>query len=185
MKILIWLKTYFFWQPKRSKIKRLSIGAPSSPFISNSILFDFDTRIGEISKQLEITYTRYADDLTFTNREKNVLFQIPDLVKKEIANLAYPKLTVHNEKTVFSSKKHNRHVTGLVLTNDNLVSIGRQRKRYIRSLIFKFINNRLDHKSTLRLKGYISFARDIEPKFIDSIENKYGKEVISKINLCE
>lgn len=41
-------------------------GAPSSPIISNIILYDFDEEIGQWCREQGISYTRYCDDLTFS-----------------------------------------------------------------------------------------------------------------------
>ncbi len=38
------------WAPKRQPPLRLCIGAPSSPLLSNSILFDFDVRLMELAR---------------------------------------------------------------------------------------------------------------------------------------
>lgn len=42
------------------KSNRLTIGAPTSPIISNVLLYDFDCEMNNFSK--EIKYSRYADD---------------------------------------------------------------------------------------------------------------------------
>ena len=60
------IEKILFWQPiKHRKTKLiLSVGAPSSPVISNFCMYEFDNRIHAACNKLEITYTRYADDLT-------------------------------------------------------------------------------------------------------------------------
>lgn len=175
------LKKIFFWRPKGSSKHRLSIGAPSSPFISNTLLFEFDTAIYDMCLQLNVTYTRYADDLTFTSNVPGALFELPKTVGKILENIEYPKLTINPSKTIFSSKKNNRHVTGLVLANNNTVSLGRERKRYIRSLVYKFCRDELSNEETLNLKGLISFSKHIEPVFYSSLVKKYSLKVVFEI----
>ena len=41
-------------------------GAPSSPAITNIILYEFDEQIGQWCREREIAYTRYCDDMTFS-----------------------------------------------------------------------------------------------------------------------
>ena len=123
----------------------MSIGAPSSPFISNTILFDFDCLLTDLCNEANVTYTRYADDLTLTTNVQGALYKFPQIITPILASLEYPKLKINDAKTIFSSKKNNRHVTGLVLTNENKVSLGRERKRYIRSLVYKFSKHETDH----------------------------------------
>lgn len=51
---------------------KLPQGAPSSPIITNLITRILDYRIVKIAKKYRFTYSRYADDMTFsTNRELN------------------------------------------------------------------------------------------------------------------
>ena len=171
----------FFWHSKKSDHQALSIGAPTSPLISNLVMRPFDELLSKICEERDITYTRYADDLTLTTNVKDALFEIPEKVEEIIKGLNYPTLTINREKTVFSSKKHNRHVTGLVITNDNSISIGRDKKRVIKSRVFDFINNRLDHEGINKLKGHLSYIADVEPRFLLSLEKKYSKAVIQQI----
>jgi retron-type reverse transcriptase len=175
------LKKLFFYRRKHESISRLSIGAPSSPFLSNSLLYEFDEKIHNTCSKSNIKYTRYADDLTFTTNIKGVLFEIPATVQTIINELEYPKLNINHSKTVFSSKKNNRHVTGLVLTNDNKISLGRNKKRYIKSLVYKFKKSELTEKEIATLKGLIGFSKYIEPAFHHSLIEKYGKKTILSI----
>ena len=47
----------------------LTIGAPSSPVLSNAILYDFDCFVSTLCVKEQVTYSRYADDLyTSTNQ---------------------------------------------------------------------------------------------------------------------
>ena len=46
----------------------LSIGAPSSPLISNIVMFEFDQKAMEMASELKLTYTRYADDITISSQ---------------------------------------------------------------------------------------------------------------------
>lgn len=172
------IERLFFWKQKKIKGRRLSIGAPSSPFISNTILYEFDCLVSEYCIQRDITYTRYADDLTFTTNIPNILVDLPQQIASFLVNIQYPKLSLNRSKTVFSSKKHNRHVTGLVITNENKVSLGRERKRYIRSLLFKFSKDELEKTQILKLKGLIGFSKHIEPSFYSSLIKKYGLDIL-------
>jgi RNA-directed DNA polymerase len=170
----------FFWKPKGATL-RLSIGAPSSPFISNTVMYDFDCLIFEKAKSMGITYSRYADDLTFTTNQQGILFGIPELVKNILLEIDYPKLKINEEKTIFSSKANNRHITGIVITNEGKISLGRDRKRKIKSFVFKCKNGNLNEYEMEYLKGNIAFAKSIEPDFFQSLVKKFGDYVISEI----
>src|SRR5260370_26656393 len=53
---------------------RLTIGAPSSPTISNKLLYELDTLLTKIAEDSKVKYTRYADDLYFSCSQPEVLF---------------------------------------------------------------------------------------------------------------
>lgn len=170
----------FFRATRRSRL-RMSIGAPSSPFISNFVMSLFDKNMARHCAERNITYTRYADDLTFTTNEKGALFEIPDVVEAMLKSNCARKIRINSEKTVFSSKKFNRHVTGVVLSNENKLSIGRKRKREIASLINSFKYGALSDDCRMRLKGLIAHAHHIEPDFLARMKEKYTTEIIDEI----
>ncbi|WMY92510.1 retron St85 family RNA-directed DNA polymerase [Snodgrassella communis] len=174
-----------FWNPNRKRTKQekliLSIGAPSSPSISNFVMYRFDKLITQYCLNKNINYTRYADDLTFSTNTKNILYQIPAEVSKNLNLLFGNKLRVNNSKTVFSSKAHNRHVTGITITNNNKLSLGRERKRYIRALVHQYKYAQLEKADIQYLKGLLNFCKSIEVSFIHSLAQKYGNETLKNI----
>ncbi|MGY2231918.1 RNA-directed DNA polymerase [Pseudomonas tolaasii] len=179
------LSKLFFWATKRDRKLKLSIGAPSSPFISNTLLYDFDEAVSNVCRPLDITYTRYADDLTFTTNTNKILFEIPDLIQKICETLTYPKLKINKGKTVFSSKKHNRHITGITITNEATLSLGRHRKRHIRSLVHQHMLGKLSSKQITELKGLLAFSKHIELTFYKTLVNKYGFKTLLDIQATQ
>jgi hypothetical protein len=163
-----------FWQPKGTKIPRLSIGAPSSPFVSNAIVYDIDIALDQIARNVNAQYTRYADDLTFSTTRAHVLDRLPILVRDVLRGAEYPRLTLNDAKTVFASKKGRREVTGLVINSNNQISLGRTRKRTIRSMAHKRSLGQLDANGQKQLNGLLAFANDIEPSFVRSLRDIYA-----------
>ncbi|ELI5409515.1 retron St85 family RNA-directed DNA polymerase [Vibrio parahaemolyticus] len=175
------IKRLFFWQNDRVSPLQLSIGAPSSPLISNVIMYDFDEHMHSYCSEHGITYTRYADDLSFSTNERGLLFNIPEFVSNYLAKNEHLGLSINPAKTKFSSKKHNRHVTGLVINNDNQLSLGRERKRKVRTLVYLFSQSTLEKNEIYHLKGLLAFALDIEPNFILRLKEKYSPELVDRI----
>lgn len=171
----------FFYMDKRDDFLKLSIGAPTSPYISNTIMNEFDSRISGICSKSEIIFTRYADDISFSTNKINILFDFPKIVTDVLNECAYPRLKINESKTVFLSRKGNIHITGLVLTNEGDVSVGRNKKRYIKSLVYKFLNGVISTKELSYLSGYLSFCYSVEPNFISRLEKKYGREAINSL----
>jgi RNA-directed DNA polymerase len=173
-----------FWKPSKYSNKLvLSIGAPSSPFVSNFIMYSFDDEIVRYCKEKEITYTRYADDMTFSTNIANSLFILPELVRDILLGLYGDTIKINHLKTAFSSKKHNRHVTGITITNNDDISIGRAKKRYIKHLVHKYVEQGISLDDLNYLRGYLGFIKYVEPEFLTSLEKKYTQNVIQKIRV--
>jgi len=175
------LTRLLFLRKRYSDSYTLSIGAPSSPLISNFIMNEFDSHIFNFCIENRIVYTRYADDLTFSTNVKNLLFTMPSKVQQLLDEHNYNAIMVNADKTIFSSMAHNRHVTGVTITNEGRLSVGRKRKREISSLIHKYSNEALDTNAKERLQGIFSFACFIEPEFRKRMVLKYGEKLIYKL----
>ncbi|MBN3214579.1 RNA-directed DNA polymerase [Pectobacterium polaris] len=173
------LKNFLFWKPgqKRSVTYILSVGAPSSPFISNFVMYEFDEAINEWCKNHGITYSRYADDITFSTNKKDLLFSVPKIVKSFLAKHTQG-MTINEAKTVYSSKAHNRHVTGVTITSEGKLSVGRKRKKHLSSLLHKYSLNLLNPEEILRAKGLMSHCINIEKDFLLRMKKKYGKDIV-------
>jgi retron-type reverse transcriptase len=168
-------------QNKPSQKLCLSIGSPCSPILSNSVMFDFDNKVSDWCIKNKITYTRYADDLAFSTNTKGISDQIESMVIDAIKEVEYLKLSLNTKKTAHLSKKSQRRVTGLIISNDKKVSIGRDRKRMISALIHRYTLNILSEPEILNLQGLLGFSKDIEPLFIIRMRRKYSSELISDI----
>lgn len=159
----------------------LSIGAPSSPLLSNSVMYEFDLKMSEWCKSQGLIYTRYADDLTFSTNTKDICLQIEPAIRQTLQNLDYPRLQINEKKTIHLSKKNQRKITGIVINNNNQLSLGRERKRFISSLIHQFSVKTLPAEALFHLQGLLGFAKDVEPAFIYRMQSKYGAKTIEDI----
>lgn len=159
----------------------LSIGAPSSPILSNSIMYEFDSKINQWCKEKDIIYTRYADDLTFSTNVKKITSEIVITIENTIKSLVYPTLNLNNKKTIHLSKKNQRRITGIIINNNNQISIGRDRKRIISTLIHRYAIGILIEQDIYHLQGMLGFSKDIEPEFILRMRSKYGSKIIDAI----
>ena len=171
-----------FWKRKGIDGLVLSIGAPTSPLISNFVMHSFDKAISKVCLNKKITYTRYADDITFSTRIKNNLFELPEVISSLLVENV-KGVKINSKKTIFTSKAHNRHVTGVILTNEGGLSIGRERKRLLSSMIHRSKFNKLTNEEASRLLGLISYAAHIEPEFLERMSKKYGDEALNNIKL--
>lgn len=158
---------------------RLTIGAPTSPTLSNAVCYDMDSQLSEISKKMGVTYTRYADDLFFSTSEPDSLATLETIVASTIASLTLPRgLTVNSAKTRHSSKRGTRRVTGITLGSDGKAYVGRQFKRRIRAMIHHL--DTLDPARRASLAGLISYAGGFDPDFVNSLITKYGHSLVAR-----
>lgn len=159
----------------------LSIGAPSSPLLSNAIMRRFDEEVFAWAGELNLAYSRYADDLTFSGNTKNLCTEIDEKLRLSVINLTDVQLAINDKKTIHLSKKHQRRITGVVLNNNDDLSLGRERKREISAMLHRFTHNRLPDGEIFRLQGLLGFAADLEPSFIASMNRKYGNQILCEL----
>lgn len=172
-----YIKRTFF--PRSYISPGLPIGAPGSPIISNIVMFELDEKIDQMSGLISphFCYTRYADDIIFSSDTKGACADFLDKLPEVLSNNRHPKLTINKEKTLFMSTKNQRRITGLIITPDRKISLGRSYKRYIKSLAFRFLKNNLSAKELNMLKGHLAYIIDNDPPFFNSLVMKYGKDI--------
>lgn len=172
-----------FRRAKSDSVLRLSIGAPTSPAISNILLFDFDEMVWSAVAERYITYTRYADDMTFSAPRTGFLQGVTSIVAKAVRDTQYPKLELNAAKTRLVTSKYHRDVTGLTLALDGRVTIGQLRKRNIRAGIYNTAAGEMTVEKVRVLAGHIAFAESIEPGFIERLKAKHGSDIVNDIML--
>ncbi|MGH6734581.1 MAG: retron St85 family RNA-directed DNA polymerase [Methyloceanibacter sp.] len=170
-----------FRRARGERLLKLSIGAPSSPSLSNVLMYEFDEIVTKEAVRRGIAYTRYADDLTFSGQRIGMLRDMIHVVEKATHALTHPKLRVNDQKTTFVTTKFRRTVTGVILTNDGLLSLGRDRKRKLSAQVHRASLNQLSPEQLQILAGYLAFANVIEPTFLDRLARRYGADVVKTI----
>lgn len=100
----------------KSRPSILPQGAPSSPVISNIIAFNLDKSIYKYCDKSNLTYTRYADDISISGNKSD----LPSLnVIKSI--IRCNGFTINNKKVKFLSAHKKQEVTGIIVNNGTFV----------------------------------------------------------------
>ena len=107
-------------------------GAPTSPMLSNLVLKHFDNYIGKYCSDLNINYTRYADDLTFSGD-----FNYKLLINKVRAYLENMGFNLNMKKTKVIKNYEKQIVTGIVVNKK--INISKNYKDKIRQEMY-YIN---------------------------------------------
>ena len=127
-------------------------GAPTSPAITNIIMYDFDERIGAYCSERGIAYTRYCDDMTFSGEfdEREII----TLVREELRKLG---LFLKNRKTALINNSKRQTVTGIVVNEK--INITKEYKKKIRQEIYyieKFgLENHAKNQGITDVNGYL------------------------------
>lgn len=158
---------------------RLTIGAPSSPKLTNIMMFDFDKDVTEHASIVGYIYSRYADDIFISGYEKEIVKAGEAYVRSVLSERKKPMLRLNEKKSIYLSRASHRSITGLVLTPDGKVSLGRERKREIKSLIHRVKENGLNPVDRARLAGLIAFSNAVEPSFLVSLSQKYQMDALT------
>lgn len=147
----------------------LSIGAVSSPLISNIVLYEFDETMIRYCHDRGYKYSRYADDIYISSNQffpKSILTFIS-------MQLSYLGFDINYTKTWFKSTKYCRKVTGLVITNDGEISIGLKKRKEIKKMLYDALIHHTGDKNYII--GNLAFLKDIEPFTYDKLLIKYSK----------
>ncbi len=176
-------ETYFVAKSKRY----LPQGAPSSPAITNIVCRKLDNRLNGLAESLGFSYTRYADDITFSGSDikngniKKVLAASRKFIQEE-------NFVVHPEKTKVMHKGRKQEVTGIVVNKK--VSVSRKKIKQFRALLFQIEKDGLEGKSwngktngqlLPSLKGYSDFLKMVNPVKFENIHFK-AQEILTKHN---
>lgn len=159
----------------------LTIGAPSSPSITNAMMFPFDQLLFDYCVKRDLVYSRYADDIFVSSYAPDQLINLEARIAEAKRQIPHLSVRLNRQKTAHLSKKYHRSVAGVTITPDHQLSIGRSRKREIKALVHRWIVGRLDKFEVDYMRGLVAFSRDIEPSFEDTLKRKYGEQRIEEI----
>ena len=134
-------------------------GAPTSPHLANLAFFKGDELLSELAKEHALSYTRYADDMTFSGNGLPNGFE--NLVDQIVRSVGY---RLAGEKTKRMGRHQCQKVTGLVV-NDG-VRLPRNKRRRLRAILrdieTKGIESALARggfDSFCELNGHLAFER--------------------------
>lgn len=156
---------------------RLSIGAPSSPWISNIVMYEFDEKVATWCKKQGINYSRYADDLSFSSMDNKKLKKVIFVIEKILKKISYLHLSLNKNKTKYLSLKQKVNITGLNITSEHKTSVGRQQKKLIRVMLYHFQQGKLSVDKKEYLKGWVSYIKSVEPAYYRSLNEKFNSEL--------
>lgn len=139
-------------------------GAPSSPIISNIVLYDMDMLLAKYAEEYDLTYTRYADDIVFSGEKitsENII-----AIKTKIVSCGF---TINESKSKLIKGAQRKIVTG-ILVGDIDVRAPKKIKRQYRAQAYNIIKN--------GLSVFDGSAGRANPLYIDEVLGK-GQYILS------
>lgn len=150
-------------------------GAPTSPILSNFIAYSLDKTLIKLSSKHRLSYTRYADDLSFSSRvprppEEIFLLGsdergVSPILENHIKDHGFK---INDKKTRIQFKHQRQVVTGLVVNQK--VGASREYKKTVRAMLHNYVTiqkinivegNQIKEyfgkDAVKRLSGYLSF----------------------------
>ena len=159
---------------------KLPQGTPISPWLTNLIMTEYDYKITQLLngihnkglKKQRYVYTRYADDILISAKEKFEYQIIIDEIKELLKDTP---LTIKDEKTRFGSSAGRNWNLGIMYNKDNTLTVGHKKKRQIKDNIYYFIKfkDNFELEDCWWLQGNISWLNSVEPEYTKGLLNYY------------
>jgi RNA-directed DNA polymerase len=89
-------------------------GAPTSPALANLAAFRLDRRLSGLATALDLRYSRYADDLTFSGSVR-LLRSMPALQQAVVAIVRDEGFAINPDKTYLATRAGRQRVCGIVV----------------------------------------------------------------------
>jgi RNA-directed DNA polymerase len=157
--------------------RRLPQGAPTSPALTNLICLRLDQRLQGLAAKLGFTYTRYADDMTFS-ASGDAAKKTGALLKFVAGIVTDEGFTVHPDKTRVMRSHRRQEVTGLVV--NERIAVPRDTLRRFRALLHQIEVGGPEGKRWGRggnvLLSAAGFAR-----FVQMVDAKTGALLVAQV----
>ncbi len=176
-------------------------GAPTSPIISNFVCRKLDNDLTRLAKAFHCSYSRYADDITFSTNQKEFPKEIAEIVydeeSKEIKHVSGCVLKrfisingfkINETKTRIQNKNNRQSVTGITI-NEKL-NVSRKYIRTTKSMLHNWEVNKKKYSQLLpedidKLSLKYHLDKNNEKIFIDSKKNCFKKILKGRINFIK
>jgi len=156
-------------------------GAPTSPALANLVAFGLDVRLAALARKLGATYTRYADDLTFSHVEwqRADAMRCARAVGRIVAGCGF---AIHPRKTLCMGAHQRQYVTGIVVNrHPNLERTDFDRLKAILCNCARYgpaLQNRAGHADFRAwLAGNLAYVHAVNPVRAAKLQRLYARIV--------
>ncbi len=145
-------------------------GAPTSPIVTNIVCEKLDYKLQNLAKAFHLTYTRYADDITFSGN-KNV-FRVDGKFCQKLRHIIEEEehFKINENKTRLCQRGGRMEVTGL--TVNSKLNTSRKYMRQIRTMLHNWETMGYDKAQEIFLGAYNKTnTKNHNAKGVHHIEN--------------
>ena len=162
---------------RRLAVAHLPQGAPSSPQLANLCAFHLDRRLAAYSAAVGATYTRYADDLTFSGsnlavRQRGIVAAVSRITREE-------GFLLNAGKTRIRGQDERQQVTGVVV--NHATRVPREQYDLLRAILHNCVvhgpqgQNRLGHPDfRAHLRGRLAW--------VAALDDEQGRRLMATFN---
>lgn len=137
-------------------------GSPASPVLSNICALTLDRRLEGLVRRFHLTYSRYADDMTFSSNH-NVYRENGDFMCELHRIISDCGFTVNPSKTRLQKHGSRQEVTGLIV--GERANVSRQYVKTLRVIIHHIaINDHPTRHDVSVAKGKLNYLRMVKGK---------------------
>jgi len=154
----------------------LAQGAPSSPAITNIVCRRLDARLVALARKSGATYTRYADDLTFSFQKEperigRFLWWVDQICQQE-------GFTENTKKRRVFRRSAQQRVTGVVVNEQP--SVPRKMRMRFRAILNNVKKNGVEKEA----RGKADFEAYLHgfAAYVNMVQPKLGKKLIKQVN---
>ena len=153
-------------------------GSPASPLLSNIVCTSLDQRLMALAKRFGLTYSRYADDITFSSnhsvyaKDSAFLQELEDIVNSS-------GFKINEKKTRLQKKGSRQEVTGLIVGKK--INTYRQFTKNLRAAVFHAETNGCTPGELNNIMGRISYLAMV--KGPDDPIVKRFRAIMSKVEV--
>lgn len=155
-------------------------GTPISPLLTNLVMVPVDYKLSKQLEKMGVAYTRYADDMQFSSKEKINVREVESILYKAVSQerLSYK---INEKKTRVGSVCGKNWNLGLMLNRDQQITVGHRQKDKMRASLCNLILDEQNNKpwsaeEKLKLSGRLQYYKFIEPAYFKKLADKLNKK---------
>ena len=177
--IIARLCTIPMWDEQIQMLRNsLPQGSPSSPLLSNIVCSTLDQRLSVLAKRYGLTYSRYADDITFSSNH-SVYAKDGEFFKEFEDIVRSSGFKINEKKTRLQKRGSRQEVTGIIVGEK--INTYRQFTKNLRAAVFHAETNGCTPREFNNIMGRVSYMAMV--KGPDTPIVKRFRAIMSKVEI--